>query len=205
VTLDNFLAAARAADVRLTFADGKLRLDGPPGAITPELLAAARTHKSALLASTAPYVLVQDHAGLPAVTSALAGAELVALDVETARAADADPDDPRDKSALDPRRARPRLLQLAPGDGRPVFLLDLFALPREALAPLWEALNGKPLVIHNALFDLSMLGALDFTPSGPVTCTLLLSQLLDGPRQKKGFHSLAELSTRELGEALDKG
>jgi hypothetical protein len=47
--LADFLHAARAAGVRLLRAGDRLRLSGPAGSLTPEMLAAAATHKAALL------------------------------------------------------------------------------------------------------------------------------------------------------------
>jgi DNA polymerase-1 len=139
--------------------------------------------------SAVRYSLVRDAAGLPAVIRAVAGADLTGLDTET--------------TGLDPRRDRVRLLQLAPGTGGPVFIIDLFAIGPAALAPLWRALEGRPVVGHNLAFDLSFLVRLGFT-SGPVADTMLMSLLLDGPRRPKGYHSLEQLAQRELGWALDK-
>src|SRR5207302_1216251 len=93
---------------------------------------------------------------------------------------------------------RIRLLQLATDRG--VYLVDCFAIdPR----PLFASLAEKEVVAHNAVFDLAFLGPLGYEP-GVVLDTMLLSQLLHGLRQKKGFHGLAEAAGRELGAALDK-
>ena len=62
----------------------------------------------------------------------------------------------------------------------------------------------KPLIFHNAAFDLGFLAALGFEPAGPVHDTMLLSQLLYGTRQPSGFHGLAQTAERELGRTLDK-
>jgi DNA polymerase I len=56
---------------------------------------------------------------------------------------------------------------------------------------------------HNLLFDLQFLAALGFEPER-VTDTLLLSQLLDGPRKGRGYHGLASCVLRELGLQLPK-
>src|SRR5262249_10957974 len=69
--------------------------------------------------------------------------------------------------------------------------------------PLWEVLAERPLVAHNAAFDLGMLRPLGFEP-GPVTCTLVLSQLVHGTRHPRGFHELQACVQRELGQELDK-
>jgi DNA polymerase-1 len=114
----------------------------------------------------------------------------VGLDVET--------------TGLDPRANRVRLLSLAvPGgdDGSPTtFLIDCFAVEP---SPLWGALADKPLIMHNAAFDLGFLTRLGFEP-GAVTDTMLLSQLLDGTRRPKGYHGLREVVRRELGQDIDK-
>jgi DNA polymerase-1 len=132
------------------------------------------------------YHYVADAAGLAAVLAALAAAEVVALDVET--------------SGLSPHTDRVRLLSLATGPDRPVFLVDCFAVDP---ASVLGALAGKELVGHNLSFDLAFLAGLGFEP-GRVCCTMLLSQLLDGPRQPKGFHTLRQVAARELGRELPK-
>jgi DNA polymerase-1 len=114
---------------------------------------------------------------------------LVGLDTET--------------TGLAAHRDRARLLQLAPDNEPTVYLLDLFALPNEALAPLWAVLGAKRLVGHNLRFDLGMLARLGFEP-GTVSDTMVLSLLLHGPRQGKGFHGLERVAERELGRALPK-
>jgi DNA polymerase-1 len=80
------------------------------------------------------------------------------------------------------------------------YLLDVFQLdPR----PLFEVLAGVELVIHNASFDLAFLTRLGFVP-GKVLDTMLLSQLLDGTRKGKGYHTLAACVQRHLGQQLPK-
>jgi DNA polymerase I len=131
-----------------------------------------------------PACLVRDAGLFPTVLQALDESGAVAVDTET--------------TGLDPRRDRVRLLTLATTRG--TFVLDCFAVdPR----PLFDALAVPTLVMHNAAFDLAMLAAVGFVP-GPVRCTMLLSQLLDGVRQAKGFHSLEACTQRHLGIALDK-
>jgi DNA polymerase-1 len=134
--------------------------------------------------------LVTDPAGLECVAAALENTRLVALDLET--------------TGLNPREDRIRLLTLGTDTvdlGRFTYIVDCFAVDP---APLWEALAGKELVIHNAAFDLSFLARLGFTPSGPVHDTMLMARVLEagGPH----FHrcSLAACAERYLGKPLDK-
>jgi DNA polymerase-1 len=132
---------------------------------------------------------VRDTAGLAPVLAACGGSALVGLDTET--------------TGLARRRDRVRLLQVAPDKEPTVYVLDLFALPAGALVPLWAVLAGKRLVGHNLRFDLGMLAGLGFEP-GSVSDTMILSLLLHGPRQGKGFHGLGRVAERELGRALSK-
>jgi DNA polymerase-1 len=128
--------------------------------------------------------VVRDAEGLLTVATAVEESALVGVDTET--------------TGLDPRQDRVRLLSLATDRG--LFLVDCFQVdPR----PLWDALAERPLVLHNAPFDLAMLATLDFTP-GTVHDTLLLSQLLYGTRKGRGFYGLAKTAERELGKKLDK-
>src|SRR5205085_2212389 len=80
------------------------------------------------------------------------------------------------------------------------YVVDCFAVDP---SPLWEALDGKTLVLHNAKFDLQFLARLGFVPSGKVRDTMLLAQLLaSGTFDKCGLGPCCE---RFLGQALDKG
>jgi DNA polymerase I len=142
-----------------------------------------------------PYRLVCDGAGLEAVALALTDAERIGLDVETTGAAAGD--------SLDPRKGRVRLLSVAANTiaGEPfAYLIDCFHVdPRRLFGPL----AACRLVGHNFQFDLTFLARLGFEP-GAVHDTMLLSQLLHGPRKGKGFHSLAQTAERELGQVLPK-
>jgi hypothetical protein len=75
------------------------------------------------------YRLVSEPTGLPTVLRACAASDLVGVDVET--------------TGLDPHADRVHLLQLAPDAADGVFVLDLFAVSADALAPLFEVLRGK--------------------------------------------------------------
>jgi DNA polymerase I len=60
-----------------------------------------------------------------------------------------------DKAALDPLRARPRLVQIYVPAAATVYVLDFAALPFEVL----RLLEDRHLIIHNAGFELMMLAA----------------------------------------------
>src|SRR5262249_47990478 len=99
------------------------------------------------------------------------------------------------------RTDRVRLLSLAVDTidgGKLVYILDCFALDP---SPLWEALTGKELVIHNAAFDLGFLSRLGFVP-GVVHDVMLLSRLLTAGTFASS--ALASCARRELGIVLDK-
>jgi DNA polymerase-1 len=132
--------------------------------------------------------LVRDPADVPAAVQSVTDSVLVGLDTET--------------TGLNPRTDRVRLVQLATEGG--VFLFDLFALTSDALRPVFELLSQKEIVAHNTAFDLAFLAPLGFV-SGPVNCTMNLSRLLHGTRQKRGFHGLEQVAEREIGVKLDKG
>jgi DNA polymerase-1 len=101
-------------------------------------------------------------------------------------------------TGLDPRQDRVRLLSL--GTDRGIYILDCSRVnPR----PLFELLAQRPLILHNAAFDLAFLAQLGFEP-GPVCCTMLLSMVLHGTRRPRGFHTLRASVERELARALDK-
>jgi DNA polymerase I-like protein with 3'-5' exonuclease and polymerase domains len=137
------------------------------------------------------YRYVRDTASLPMVREALDNSSAVALDTET--------------SGLCWRTDRVRLLTLGctTCEGTTyAYLLDLFALPPEALAPVWEALVAKDLILHNAEFDLEMLGPLGFRPSDPVHDLMIMSRLLTAGT--RDGNALADLTERFLGTRLAK-
>src|SRR5262249_43221782 len=80
------------------------------------------------------------------------------------------------------------------------YLVDCFAIDP---APLFPLLAGRQLVGHNLAFDLTFLARLGFEP-GTAHDTMLVSQLVHGTRKPKGFHTLAPVAERELGEWLPK-
>jgi DNA polymerase-1 len=135
------------------------------------------------------YGIVSDTSCLPALAFVLGGSDRIALDLET--------------TGLDPRRDRVRLLSLYPlthPTADTCFLVDCFSIAPGQVFPI---LANKEIVGHNLPFDLGFLSRLGFEP-GKVLDTMFLSMIAHGVRQKKGFHSLAECVTRELGLTLDK-
>jgi DNA polymerase I-like protein with 3'-5' exonuclease and polymerase domains len=135
------------------------------------------------------YLLVRNPAGLQAVTAALDDTALVGLDLET--------------TGLDPRADRVRLLSLAVDTidgGIFTYLIDCFAVDP---SPLWEAMAGKGLTIHNAAFDLAFLSRLGFVP-GAVHDTLLMAKAV--AMGGADFHrcGLKDCARRELNLDLDK-
>jgi DNA polymerase-1 len=112
-------------------------------------------------------------------------------------------------TSLDPRAGRVRLLSLSLetcDGGRCNYVIDLFALPVQALTPLWEALGDKLLVGFNLLFDLSFLVRLGFVP-GRLWDVFLASQVLDGGGNVNNAplkHSLMDVALRHLGERINK-
>lgn len=154
---------------------------------------AARPPVSALPVDT-DFTPVADTDGLTSVLAAVvADGGPVGLDTET--------------TALDPRVARVRLLQVAVGSR--VYVVDLFAFadPAAALAPVFAALASVEVVGHNLQFDLRVLAPLGFAP-GKVYDTLLASRVLyagrRGDKNAPFKHGLADCVRRELGGALAK-
>jgi DNA polymerase-1 len=140
-----------------------------------------------LTSALTDYQLIRDPGLFQIVSQALDESARVGLDVET--------------TGLDPRANSIRLISLATDRG--VFLIDVFALDAESLAPVFALLAEKELITHNGLFDLQFLAGLGFVP-GRVYDTMLLSQLLHGTRKGKGFHTLEQVACREAGITLDK-
>jgi hypothetical protein len=131
-----------------------------------------------------PYLVVTDAAGMETVVKALEETNLVGLDVET--------------TGLDPRKDRVRLLSVATDRG--IHLVDCFRVdPRR----LWPPLTTKTLLVHNGSFDVGFLATMELAPSS-VRDTMLMSRLLYGTREARGFHSLEACAERELGRKLQK-
>jgi DNA polymerase-1 len=148
-------------------------------------------------------------AELAAVLPRLLAADVFGLDVET--------------SGLDPRRDHLQLVQLATPNC--VYLIDAKSVDLAALAPLLETATST-IVGHNLAFDLGFLHAagLPIPHGGRIFDTMLASQVHDGgahPNGTKivdptaatgrggkpaqiGYHSLAAVAHRWLGQTLDK-
>src|SRR5512132_3870492 len=122
-----------------------------------------------------------------------AGAGPIAIDIETtARPEYANPvplrltvrgrpmkvqPKPNDRVGLDPHRSEPRLVQLYDGGDR-VAVLDMRSVSWSVLAPLWE----RPLVSHNAMFELAFLAKRGIYPRAQ--CTMQAAGLLLGVEQR---------------------
>ena len=98
------------------------------------------------------------------------------------------------KAGLDPWRSSIRLAQVYPG-GATCYVFDVAAL---GLSPLAELLNTRPLVAHNAVFELKFLLHNGAAPAR-LGCTLLMANALRGDRP-----ALAQLAADTLGWQLDK-
>ena len=80
------------------------------------------------------------------------------------------------------------------GGGRFVYIFDLFALSIDLLKPLWS----RPLIAHNAIFDLKQLLWAGAVPR-KLGCTLLMDNALSGRRT-----SLATLAREYLDWEIPK-
>jgi DNA polymerase-1 len=138
-----------------------------------------------------PYTLVVSPKQLKTALAELLEAECVAVDIETAPLPrfKADP-----KAALDPWRARPRLVQAT--NGGEIYIFDLDRVPLGDLAPLFR----KGWVAHNAVFDYKHLLQAELDPEpAPPFCTMLCDNALMNQNR-----SLADLFEVHFGLALDK-
>jgi DNA polymerase I len=98
-----------------------------------------------------------------------------------------------DKVALDPHRSEPRLVQLYGGGAR-VAVLDMRSVSWDVLAPIWQ----RPLVAHNAAFELAFLAKRGIYPKAQ--CTMQTAGLLLGVKRR----SLAEACSVYLGIDVPK-
>ena len=98
-----------------------------------------------------------------------------------------------DKVGLDPHRSEPRLVQLYGGGAR-VAVLDMKFVSWDILAPVWR----RPLVAHNAAFELAFLGKRGNHPRAQ--CTMQAAGLLLGVHRR----SLADACSAYLGVDVPK-
>ncbi|MBN2357892.1 MAG: hypothetical protein JXR83_00465 [Deltaproteobacteria bacterium] len=133
-------------------------------------------------------MLVDDAGTLATVAAQMSRAPVLAVDLET--------------SGLDPLTDVTLIIGVT--DGHRTWLVDARRLPVAALQQhLGPVLAAVPVVVmHHARFDLRFLLGLGLTVRSPVD-TMINQQLLDNGRERGGL-SLADLTRRELGVALDK-
>jgi len=97
------------------------------------------------------------------------------------------------KAGLCPHKATIRTVQVYPGGGE-CFVFDVGTVGLSLLEPLWH----RPMVAHNAVFELKFLLHTGANPAR-LDCTLLQANAMHGTRP-----SLADLSAAVLGWKLDK-
>jgi DNA polymerase I-like protein with 3'-5' exonuclease and polymerase domains len=98
----------------------------------------------------------------------------VALDTETFDPNLGPQDKVEDGDALDVRVAQVRLIQVKTEDGSP-WVIDAKSV---GTAPLFEALRGKTLIMHNAAYDLAVLRTnFGYVHDGSVSDTMLAAQV----------------------------
>lgn len=149
-----------------------------------------------LLAGLETVLAGDETAARAAVADVLAGdPEVLAVDTETAvleehrgpiriavtkdgRVSKIQPKDGTAGYALDPRRARVRLLQVYAG-GDKVYLFDMWTVAWSTVAPLF----ARDLAMHNAVFDVKMVIASGGPePAGRIYDTMTAMRLVDGTR-----------------------
>ena len=105
----------------------------------------------------------------------------------------------KDKTALDPHKARVRLIQVYSPEHEAVFLFDLDKLPVEVLGDLglWA---GRRFIAHNAAFEAMMLRA---RPAIELIDSMQLAGLLLGC--ESGSRTLANMAQQVLGIEVAEG
>ncbi|PLS86474.1 MAG: hypothetical protein CYG60_07035 [Actinobacteria bacterium] len=193
------LAALDRDGAEVGVANGRLRVGAYRDVLTPERVAALKTHKAELLAllgglepdeqeghdGTVPrgYVFVDRQGQLEEVRRAIEASPITGFDTET--------------TGLRWWKDRVRILSITTQAGW-TFVIDVFAVD---VSPLAEALRGTRLVAHNALFDVLFLGKLGIE-SARLSCTMVLSQILYAGLGVE--HGLRGALRRELGLSIGK-
>ena len=104
---------------------------------------------------------------------------------------------PESKDGLDPLKAAPRLAQIYDPTTATVYIIDFRHVPIEVL----EALEHRPLIIHNAAFEHAMLAA-QGVRLRRTYCTLQMARLAYGA--ERGGLRLAEIAAELLDLELPK-
>jgi DNA polymerase I-like protein with 3'-5' exonuclease and polymerase domains len=139
----------------------------------------------------------------------------VALDIETHGSKAARRKEDRKKEALSFVAGTIRLVQLSDGDT--TFTLDAALLSKDAVAAVLDRLHGKPLYLHNAIFDLPRLlrnYGVDLLDED-IRDTMILSRLLragqweekvtaNGTSYPPKRHGIQEVLFREIGIGIAK-
>ena len=114
---------------------------------------------------------------LPAIACLLATKNTIGLDIETNKLLEFKEDK---RAGLDPRKSAIRTIQLYDGEAT-VFVFDIMKLGGVARVgtELWE----KPMIAHNAIFELSHLLHTGFYPK-KLQCSLLADRVLNGNRRE---------------------
>jgi DNA polymerase-1 len=117
----------------------------------------------------------------------------IALDTETYDPTGAD-------EALDVRAAKVRLIQIKTEDGE-AHVVDVNAV---SPAPILEALREKPLILHNAAYDLAVLrNNYSYVHGGPVSDPMIVAQVLYAGEFALTTN-LKDLLSRALGLEVSK-
>lgn len=149
----------------------------------------------AIAGSDINLVLITDFSALKKAIAQLTGSGLIAADYEVA----AHPDYRGfAAAALQPASAVPRLLSLYAGNSN-VYVVDLWALGAEAIAPLLILLRTHRIVAHHATYELKMSWRIGLDIPD-LHCSRITTAILDGERGT----GLAAACERRLGVVADK-
>ncbi len=140
-------------------------------------------------------ICVVDRQVLHEVVARLTDSGLIAIDFEVAPHPDYRA---FSNAALQPATAAPRLLSLYSG-GTTAYVIDLWALGAEAIAPLRKLLGRHRTVAHHAPYDLKMAWRIGLDLPD-LHCSRIATAILDGERGT----GLAVASERRLSVIADK-